>query len=33
MILAAIFWWMGLVVIGLSWFASRDPQGRGAGRV
>jgi hypothetical protein len=33
MILAAAFWWMGLVVIGLSWFLSRDRHGRGTGRV
>lgn len=32
MILAAIFWWVGLVVIGLSWLSSRDGHGRGAGR-
>jgi hypothetical protein len=32
MIIAAAFWWMGLVVIGLAWFVSRDRQGRGAGQ-
>ena len=32
MIIAAAFWWIGLVVIGLSWFVSRDRLGRGAGR-
>ena len=32
MIFAAAFWWMGLVVIGLSWLVSRDHHGRGAGR-
>ncbi len=32
MIIAAAFWWIGLVVIGLSWFVSRDRHDRGAGR-
>jgi len=32
MILAAAFWWVGLLVIGLSWLCSRDGHGRGAGR-
>ena len=32
MILAAAFWWIGLVVVGLAWFVSRDRSGRGARR-
>jgi hypothetical protein len=33
MILAAAFWWVGLVVIGLAWMVSRDRCGRDSGRV
>lgn len=32
MIIAAAFWWMGLVVIGVSWLLSRNAGGRSAGR-
>jgi hypothetical protein len=33
MILAAAFWWVGLLVIALSWLHARDRRGRGAGRI
>jgi hypothetical protein len=32
MIIVAAFWWMGLVVIGVSWLLSRNGSGRSTGR-
>lgn len=32
MIVAAAFWWMGLLVIGAAWLLSHDGKDRSAGR-